>query len=385
MSIRERGDGAGAALRVDRVSGRGDMRAFLRLPWRIYRDDPYWVPPLLVEQRKLLDRARHPFHQHADVEYFLARRGDDVVGRIAAIVNHRHVEFHDEPVGFFGFFECIDDPAAANALLVAAEDFVAARGMRAIRGPMNFSTNEECGLLVDGFETSPMIMMTHNPPWYERLIEGAGLRRARDMYAYLLAEIREPDRLMRGVARLAERSPAVVRPIRMKEMRAEIERIREVYNSAWERNWGFVPMTEAEFDEMAKQMKQIVDPELCLIAEVDGEPVGFALALPDFNQAIRHTDGRLLPFGLFKLLWYARRIDQVRVITLGVKPEYRRHGLDAMMMLRAYRRALELGYRRSEASWILEDNVPMRRIMERLGWQVYKTYRVYEKPIAATS
>ena len=167
----------------------------------------------------------------------------------------------------------------------------------------------------------------------------------------------------------------------MKELRAEIERIREVYNSAWERNWGFVPMTEAEFDDMAKQMKQIVDPELCLIAAIGDEPVGFALVLPDFNQAIRHTNGRLLPFGLFRLLWHARRIDQVRVLTLGVKPAYRRLGLDAMLMLRAYRRALELGYKRSEASWILEDNLPMRRIMERLGWQVYKTYRIYEKPV----
>ena len=371
--------------RVERVESSADLRAFLRLPWRIYHDDPHWVPPLLVEQRKLLNRKKHPFHQHADVEYFLARRGDEVVGRIAAIVNHRHVEFHEEQVGFFGFFECIDDPAAARALIGEAEQWLVARGMSAMRGPMNFSTNEECGLLIDGFDTSPMIMMTHNPPYYERLLESAGLRKAMDMYAYLLAEIREPDRLMRGVARLAVRSPATIRPIRMKELHAEIERIREIYNSAWERNWGFVPMTEAEFDEMAKQMKQIVDPELCLIAEIDGEPVGFELALPDFNQAIRHTDGRLLPFGLFKLLWYARRIDQVRVITLGVKPEYRRHGLDAMLMLRAYRRALELGYKRSEASWILEDNLPMRRIMERLGWTVYKTYRVYEKPIDAAS
>lgn len=361
------------------------MLAFLRLPWRIYADDPNWVPPLLVEQRKLLNRKKHPFHQHAEVEYYLARRGDEVVGRIAAIVNHRHVEFHGEPAGFFGFFECADDPAAATLLINTAADFVGARGMRSLRGPMSFSTNEECGLLVDGFDRPPMIMTTHNPPWYERLLESAGLRRVKEMYAYLLAEIAEPERLMRSVSRIAERSGAVVRPIRMKELRAEIERIREVYNSAWQRNWGFVPMTEAEFDEMAKQMKQIVDPELCLIAEIDGEPVGFTLVLPDLNQAIRHTNGRLLPFGLFKLLWYARRIDQVRVLTLGVKPEYRRHGLDAMLMLRGYRRALELGYRRSEASWILEDNLPMRRIMERLGWQVYKTYRVYEKPIAPPS
>jgi GNAT superfamily N-acetyltransferase len=300
-------------------------------------------------------------------------------------VNHRHVEFHDEPVGFFGFFECADDPAAANALITAAEEWVRARGMRGLRGPMSFSTNEECGLLVDGFDSAPMIMTTHNPPYYERLLEGAGLRKAKDMFAYLLAEMGEPERLMRGVTRLAGRSDATVRPIRMKELPAEMERIRDVYNSAWERNWGFVPMTEAEFDEMAKQMKQIVDPELCLIAEIDGEPVGFGLVLPDFNQAIRHTDGRLLPFGLFKLLWYARRIDQVRVVTLGVKPEYRRHGLDAMMMLRGYRRAVELGYKRSEASWILEDNLPMRRIMERLGWTAYKTYRIYEKSLVPAS
>ena len=378
-------EGDTGTVRVEPVANRSDLRAFLRLPWRIYRDDPHWVPPLLVEQRKLLDRRRHPFHEHADVEYFLARRGQRIVGRIAAIVNHRHVEFHGEAVGFFGFFECEDDPAAAQALIRRAEDWVARRGMTSIRGPMNFSTNEECGLLVDGFDESPMIMMTYNPPYYERLLESAGLRKAMDLLAYLIREIREPERLLRAAARLGTRAGAVVRPIRMKQLRQEIERIREVYNSAWERNWGFVPMTEAEFDEMARQMKQIVDPELCLIAEVDGRVAGFSLALPNFNQAIRHANGRLLPFGIFRLLWHARRIDEVRVITLGVKPEYRRLGLDAMMTLRAYRRAIELGYRRSEASWILEDNAMMRRILERMGWVVYKTYRVYEKPLPATS
>ena len=371
-------------VRVDAVASRSDLRAFLRLPWRIYRGQPHWVPPLLVEQRKLLDRRRHPFHQHADVEYFLARRDERVVGRVAAIVNHRHVEFHGETVGFFGFFECEDDPAAAHALLGHAEAWLAARGMTALRGPMNFSTNEECGLLVDGFDEPPMIMMTYNPPYYERLLEDAGLRREKDLLAYLIREIREPERLLRGVSRLGERAGATVRPIRMKELPREIERIREVYNSAWEKNWGFVPMTEAEFDEMAKQMKQIVDPELCLIAELNGEVAGFQLALPNYNQAIRHANGRLLPFGIVRLLWHARRIDEVRVITLGVKPEYRRLGLDAMMMLRGYRRAIELGYRRSEASWILEDNALMRRALDRLGWIVYKTYRVYEKPLRTT-
>ncbi|HUF13340.1 MAG TPA: GNAT family N-acetyltransferase [Longimicrobiales bacterium] len=377
--------GADTSLRIEPVSSRAELRAFLRLPWRIYRHDSHWVPPLLVEQRKLLNRRRHPFHRHADVEYFLARRNERVVGRIAAIVNHRHVEFHGELVGFFGFFECEDDPAAARGLIGRAEDWLAARGMRTIRGPMSFSTNEECGLLIDGFDTPPMIMTTHNPAYYERLLEAAGLRKAKDLLAYLLSDIRAPERLLRGVARMGERAGAIIRPIRMKELPREIERVREIYNSAWERNWGFVPMTGAEFDEMAKQMKQIIDPELCLIAEIDGEAVGFELSLPDFNQAIRHANGRLLPFGIFKLLWHARHIDQARVITLGVKPAYRRLGLDAMMTLRAYRRAVELGYRRSEASWILEDNLPTRRILERLGWSVYKTYRVYDKPLHADS
>lgn len=383
MSPRQ-GPDTTAGVRVEPVGSRSDLRAFLRLPWRIYQGDPHWVPPLLVEQRKLLDRRRHPFHRHADVEYYLARRDDRVVGRIAAIVNHRHVEFHGETVGFFGFFECQDDPAVAQALLDRAESWLAARGMTSMRGPMNFSTNEECGLLVDGFDEPPMIMMTYNPPFYERLLEGAGLRKEKDLLAYLIREIQEPERLLRGVSRLGERAGATVRPIRLKELPREIERIREVYNSAWEKNWGFVPMTEAEFDEMAKQMKQIVDPELCLIAELNGEVAGFQLALPNYNQAIRHANGRLLPFGIVRLLWHARRIDEVRVITLGVKPEYRRLGLDAMMILRAYRRAIELGYRRSEASWILEDNAMMRRILERLGWIVYKTYRVYEKPLRSS-
>ena len=351
------------------VTGRGDLRRFLRLPWSIYRDDAAWVPPLLVEQRKLLDRRKHPFHEHADVEYFLARRGERVLGRIAAIVNHRHVEFHDEKAGFFGFFECVDDVEVAAALLRRAEDWVRARGMELMRGPMNFSTNEECGLLVDGFDMPPMIMMTHNPPYYARLLEACGYSKAKDLLAYYLVDDGVPERLLRGAERVQQRAGATIRPIELKRLRGEVEIIRDIYNSAWERNWGFVPMTDAEFDAMAAQLKQIVNPEICVIAEVAGEPVGFALGLPDYNQAIRHTNGRLLPFGIFKLLWHARRIDAARVITLGVKPSHRRLGLDAMMMLRIWQKGTAAGYHRG-------------RIAERLGGFVYKTYRVYDRPLA---
>lgn len=368
-----------SAVQVDAVRGRRDLRRFLQLPWAIYAGDPHWVPPLLVEQRKLLDRSRHPFHQHAEVEYFLARRGSRLVGRIAAIVNHRHIEFHDERVGFFGFFECEDDPAAAVALLNTAQAWLAERGMAGVRGPMNFSTNEECGLLIDGFDSPPMIMMTHNPPYYRHLLESAGYAKAKDLLAYLLIDRGVPERLAKGVERVQRRARATIRPIRLDALDEEIERVREIYNSAWERNWGFVPMTDAEFDEMAKQLKQIINPDICLIAEIDDEAVGFALALPDLNQAIRHTNGRLLPFGIVKLLWHARKIDAARVITLGVKPRFRRLGLDAMMMLRIWEKGTAGGYHRGEASWILEDNWDMRRIMERLGGRVYKTYRIYER------
>jgi GNAT superfamily N-acetyltransferase len=375
-------EAAGAPVRVRPVTSRSDLRAFLRLPWRVYRDDPHWVPPLLVEQRKLLNRRRHPFHRHADVEYFLARRGERVVGRIAAIVNHRHIEFHGEAVGFFGFFECEDDPSAARALLSSVEDWLAQRGMRAMRGPMSFSTNEECGLLIDGFDTSPMIMTTHNPPYYERLLEGAGLRRVMDLFAYLLSEIRAPERLLSGVSRLGRRAGATVRPIRLKELPLEIERIRAIYNSAWERNWGFVPLTENEIRFLAKQLRPVVNPNLCAIAEFGGEPVGFALGLPDYNQALRHANGRLFPFGLLRILWHRRHIDAARVLTLGIKPGHRHKGLDALLILHLWREGVRSGQPKGECSWILEDNWDMRRGLERIGAKVYKTHRVYEKPLA---
>ena len=374
-------------VRIERVDGRSALDEFLRLPWRIYRDDPVWVPPLLHDQRTLLDREKHPFHQHADVEYFLARdAGGEPVGRIAAIVNHLHNEFHEERVGFFGFFESIDDAAVARALLDAAEAWLRERGMQAVRGPMNFSTNEECGLLVEGFEHPPVVMMTHNPPYYEALLRGAGYAKEKDLLAWDLDPTKHggapPERLERSEERLLRRAGVTIRPLRMKDFDRELARVEEVYNDAWERNWGFVPMTSAEFAFMAKQLKPVVDPGLCLIMESGDEPVGFALALPDFNQALRHIDGRLLPFGIFKLLWHKRKIDRCRVITLGVKQRLRGRGLDALMYLYYFREAPRLGYPRGECSWILEDNLEMSRALERMGAYPYKTYRILGKPLA---
>lgn len=371
--------GARAAVEVEPVRGRRALRQFLMLPWRIQGGDPAWVPPLLADQRALLDRRKHPFHEHAEVEYFLAWRNGEVVGRIAAGVNHRHNEFHGERAGFFGFLEFVDDPAVSAALLGAAESWVAGRGLEVCRGPMNFSSNEEWGLLIDGFERPPTIMMTHNPRYYARHLEACGYTKARDLIAYLLDDPALPARLAGAMEKLSRRGGVTIRTLDMRRFDSEVDAIKSIYNEAWERNWGFIPMTDAEFGYMARQLKPVVDPRFCLIAEVRGEPVAFILALPDFNIAIRHANGRLFPFGLLKILWHRREIDQLRVITLGVKPGYRRLGIDTLMCARVWIDAAAAGYRRAECSWILEDNLDMRRPIERMGGRAYKTYRIYEK------
>lgn len=373
-----------STLEVVPVNSKADLKAFMKLPWRIYQNDPQWVPPLLGELAKVLDRRKHPFHQHADAAYFIARRDGEVVGRITASINHLSNEFHGEKVGYFGFFECIDDIEVARALLGTAEDWIAERGMTSIQGPMNFSTNDEFsspGVLIDGFDTPPVLMMSHNPPYYAKLLEQCGFTKAKDLLSYWVDMTEVSQHLVKGVARIGRSQNVVLRTLNMKDIEGEIGRIKEIYNSAWERNWGFVPMTEAEFDHMAASIKPIINPRLCILAEIAGEPVGFALQLPDYNKAFKHMNGRLFPLGWLKFLWYKRNIPSTRVITLGVKPEHRKKGLDSMMILQLHVESAKFGCPRGECSWILEDNMPMRRGLERIGGEVYKTYRVYEKTI----
>ena len=372
-----------SAVHVSPVQSRRNFHQFLKLPWRIYQGNPVWVPPLLFDLKKLLNRSKHPFHRHAEVQYFLARRGTEAVGRIAAIVNHQYVQFQQDQTGFFGFLESIEDQDVTSALLRTAEQWVATRGMHRIHGPMSFSTNEECGLLVDGFQRPPTIMMPYNAPYMGQLIESAGYEKAKDLLAYLIdATIkRAPERLVHGVARLQQHHDITIRPINLKRFREEVALILDVYNSAWERNWGFVPLTKEEIDDLAKQLRMVGNPNLCLIAETKKEPVGFALALPDYNQVLRHMNGRLFPFGVFKLLWYKRKMNGARILTLGLKPGFRRMGIDAMLYLRLWEEAPKNGYPLVECSWILEDNWPMRRGLERMGAELYKTYRIYEKAL----
>lgn len=353
-------------------------REFLSFPYRLYRNHPYWVPPLWLDQKELFDPARHPFYRHGTMHRFLAQRAGRTVGRIAAILDPRHNEFHNEKAGFFGFLEMIDDAAVASGLLEAARAWLVEHGAEVIRGPMNPSTNYECGVLVDGFDSCPMVMMTYNYPYYGALIEQAGLRAAKDLLAYYARTREAKANRVEALTARAESIGMRIRTIRMARFEEEVELAWGVYNSAWSRNWGFVPMTREEFFHHGHQMKPVVVPELTLIAEIGDQVAGFGMALPDINEALKHAGGRLFPFGLLKLLWYRRGIRRLRVVLLGVREEYRATPAAAGLYAALIREALRLNYEGAECSWILEDNVLMRRSLEMLGCAVYKTYRVYE-------
>jgi GNAT superfamily N-acetyltransferase len=373
----------GAAVRVRPLGPKDSLKQFIDLQWRINLPDPQWIPPLprLFMKQKL---RKHPFLQHAAVQLFVAERGGEVVGRIAAVHNKRYNDFHEDRVGFFGLFESEEDQAVADALLNAAAAWLKERGLETMRGPMSFSTNEEIqspGLLVEGFDTPPVMAMSHNPPYYQRLMEGAGMEKSKDLLAYWIIPT-FPERLERGVKRLMEKEEFTLRPVRMKELKAEIARIFSVYNSAWERNWGFVPMTEDEFNYVANDFKQIVDPDLCLIAEKDGEPIGFGLTLPDINQAFKHLrDGRLFPLGLLKFLYYQKKVRTTRIITLGMKPGYQTSGIGAAIYFTTMQVGVRKGYTAGEASWILEDNILMTRPIESLGAKQYKRWRIFDRTL----
>jgi GNAT superfamily N-acetyltransferase len=327
----------------------------------------------------LFNPGKNPFYHHAQVELFLARRGRKPVGRVASIVNANHNEFHKDKVGFFGFFECADDAEAAHGLLAAARSWLRDRGMDTMRGPMNFSTNEECALLMEGFDSCPTIMMPYNHPYYLGFMEAFGLKKARDLYAFLLTQEQIPDENKQAVLeKIRERNGIRLRTLNVKDFAGEIQRVKEVYNLAWSRNWGFVPFTEEEIDHLAGQMKKILDPDIVLFAEIGDRPIGFSMALPDINQALKKINGRLFPFGLLKLLWHSRKIDSVRVLTMGVIPQYQNKGIAAMFNVEMFRNGVRKGYVRADLSWILEDNIVTIRALQRMGGTLYKKYRIYE-------
>ena len=361
------------------AEGKGGLKQFVELPYRLYRNERHWVPPLRIAVKELLDREKHPFYRNAEAEFFLALRDGEVVGRIAAVLDKAYNRFHDEEAGFFGFYESIDDKVVAKALLDRAWQWLQKRGATVMRGPVNPSTNYECGMLIDGFDSDPMVMMPYNPRYYPELMTEAGLRKAKDLYAYGSSVAGVGTEKSERVAEKAVAAAGItVRQIDLKNFNADVERVWQVYNSAWERNWGFVPMTREEFALMGKEMKQILKPELVLIGEVKSRVVGFAIALPDVNQALKPAGGRLFPTGLVKILYYQRLIKSVRVLVLGVLEEYRASGLAAACYATLTRNARKLGYSDCEMSWILEDNVLMNRSLAMMGAKRNKTYRIYE-------
>jgi GNAT superfamily N-acetyltransferase len=371
---------------VRTVSSRRERETFVRLPWRIYRGDPHWVPPLLKSEREFLDRGRNPFFDHAEAELFLAGRGDEPLGRIAAVHNRAHNEIHGDRVGFFGLFECVDDVDTARALFEAVSRWLARRGLDTARGPMNLSINDSCGVLVRGFDGPPFVLMPYNPSYYERLLEAGGFAKAKDILAYHFAESDVSfERIERAHALLARRNGNTslrVRALDRRRWNGEIAVLHSLFNRSWEKNWSFVPFSEREFEHLAASMKPVVDADLVGILEVQDEPAGFGIALPDANLALREANGRLLPFGFAKVALARRRVKRVRVPLLGIVPEFRGRGYDVLIYEYLARTAFKKGYEGGETSWVLEDNVRMRRGIENLGGRLHRVYRLYDRRLA---
>lgn len=362
------------------IEAQESLDDFIKFPLALYTKDPFFIPQLNREMR-IHFSAENPFFHHADARYFLAFKDGRVVGRTVSFINRRHNEFHRERTGFFGFFDCINDTSVSTALFDAASRHLKGEGMETIRGPMNFSTNEEFGFLLAGFDAPPMIMMPYNPPYYNGLSENYGMTKVKDVFAYIYDVGDDlPEKVLR-VAVIVEKRGISVRPINMKKFMSEMMIFKEVYHSAWGKNWGFIPMTDEELQYAGERLKQIIIPEMTLIAEEDNKPVGFMGLIPDFNFVLKHMNGKLNPISLAKALYYSKRIKDLRVMLLGIKKEYRNKGVEALMFREGFKPIKRGNYKRVEFSWILEDNIPVQRTIEMIGGKLYKEYRIYEKAL----
>ncbi len=367
---------------IEEVENKQGLMTFIRFPWEIYKGDRYWVPPLIKDQL-LKFSPNHPFRSHSEMILFMAFKGGQAVGRIAGIIDHHYVTFHQENAGFFGFFESIHDPEVTEILFSKVKKWLREHGMEKMIGPMNPSTNDECGLLVDGFDASPCLMMPYNPRYYPSLLEGVGLKKSMDLYAYWLEESSfRGDRLFRITERLSKKDSRIwLRPIKLRHLDEGLEIIKEIYNDAWSRNWGFVPLTEAEINDLAKNLKPLVVPDLVLLAYSGEEPIGFSVSFPDYNEVLKHLNGKVGLWGTLNFLYYSRKIKTIRVMLLGVKRGFQKKGVEGLLYVETFKKGIKNGYFQAECSWILENNFLMQHGLEAMGGKRYKTYRIYEAPL----
>jgi len=377
-------------IEITRVDSAAERDAFIKFPWRIYANDPVWVPPLLIERKQFIDREKHPFYEHGDAALFLARVGGEIVGRIMACHDPKYNALHQSNVGFFGMFESIDDQQVARALLDAAADWLRQLGRDQIMGPIDYSIFDLCGVLIEGFQFPPMLLTAYNPPYYSGLIERCGFEKEIDLYGWWFSNPSEAViRLRRLAGALEKRSEITLRQGNLRDLAGESRKLLGIYDEAWKNNWGFAQFTEREFEFMTRELKPILISEFVWLAEIKGEPVGFILCVPDINVALKKINGRLttfgLPIGLAKLLYYKSRIKTVRLVALGVLPKYRRHGVAEMLVLRIIEEAMIKRGFVGECSLILENNKMMNRFLEAIGAEKYKTYRIYRRSLASTS
>ena len=368
---------------IKNVETKSDLNNFIKCQWNFYKNDPYWVPPLIMERKTILSKEKNPFFQNAQAEYFLAIRNNEIVGRIAAIKNDMHLKYHNDSSGFFGFFECINDQQVANALFDAAKNCLKMKGLKRMLGPANPSSNDEYGMLLEGFEDSPRLLMTYNPKYYLELCSNYGMTKAKDLLAYKLEnhKVMGSEKLKRVQQLARDRYKLKVSQLDMKNFTKELEKVKVVYNKAWAPNWGFIPMTDAQIDAMAKELKQIVEPSLVLFGEIDNQLAGFALVMLDYNYIFKQMNGRLFPFNFLKLFTKKKEIKWARIITLGLVPEHQKKGLDAVFYWEIVNRAHAIGIDLGEASWILEDNEMMNRGAVVMGGDLYKKYRIWQSDL----
>ena len=362
------------------AASKKDLDDFILFPDTLYAQDTFYVRQLTKDLKKHFS-TRNPFFNHADVTYFLAKKDGNILGRIVSILNRRHIEIHKENTGFFGFFESINQPEVSSALLHAVSENLKRKGMNRMRGPMNFSTNEECGLLIEGFDMPPILMTPYNHSYYEKLLEQAGLHKAKDLYAYILDIPDDLPEKIHRIANIARKKGIHVRPLNKKTFQQDMMIFKDVYNSAWAENWGFIPLTDDELKYLAQNLKPVLVPGLTMIAEKDGHPVGFMGLLPDFNFVLKQMNGRINPFTVLKALYYSRRIKDLRLLLLGIKSEYRNRGVDALLFREGFQGVKKGKYARVEFSWILEDNIAVQRLVEMIGGTLHKKFRIYEKTL----